>query len=306
MPWLLAGIVGFRETLNWGDSAAMTLAVFNTAFNSLGVLLMWPLATLMTKFLEKRFIAQEDQAAKPEFLDRTTLPVPHMAAQALAFELERMLKMAWQSVRETFDNAGEKTADSIKTEHQQTQHQIAKSVAEINVQRALDLSLLLKASEAFVDQVNRNAMDEPTGLRLARLLRVRRYLENAVDNVNEALSLSADLFTDARFTYEYSHYAKCVSQLAEQMLTGSLSKREDNQVVQAQVAQKTLEDAYQQLKQSLLTAGAVGHCRVEPMEIALRRISVQRRALQQLVKAHDWLVPLDEVQPEEKAEQDTK
>ena len=35
MPWLLAGIVGFRETLNWGDSAAMTLAIFNTAFNTL-------------------------------------------------------------------------------------------------------------------------------------------------------------------------------------------------------------------------------------------------------------------------------
>jgi phosphate:Na+ symporter len=310
MPWLLAGIVGFRETLNWGDSAAMTLAIFNTAFNTLGVLLMWPLATLMTEFLEKRFVAQDDQAAKPEFLDRTTLPVPRMAAQALAFELERMLKMAWQFVRETFDNAGGETADTIKTEHHQTailtQKQTVKSVAEINAQRALDLSLLLKASEDFIDQMNRNAMDEPTGLRLARLLRVRRYLENAVDNVNEALSLSADLFTDARFTAEYSHYANCESQLAEQMLTGSLSKQEDNQVIQAQTAQKALEDAYQRLKQSLLAAGAVGHCRVEPMEIGLRRISVQRRALQQLVKAHDWLLPLDEAQPEEKAEQDTK
>ena len=90
------------------------------------------------------------------------------------------------------------------------------------------------------------------------------------------------------------------------MLTGSLSKQEDNQVIQAQTAQKALEDAYQRLKQSLLAAGAVGHCRVEPMEIGLRRISVQRRALQQLVKAHDWLLPLDEAQPEEKAEQDTK
>ncbi len=310
LPWLLPAIVGFRETLDWGDSAAMTLAIFNTAFNALGILLMWPLASLMTQFLEQRFVAQEDQAAKPEFLDRTTLPVPRMAAQALAFELERMLKMAWQFIRETFDKAGENTADSIKTEHNQTpiltQNQTTKSVAVINAQRALDLSLLLKASEDFIDQMSRNAMDEPTGLRLARLLRVRRYLENAVDNVNEALSLSADIFTDARFTHEYSHYAQCVSQLAEQMLTGSLSQQEDNQVIQALTAQKALEDAYQRLKQSLLTAGAVGHCRVESMEIGLRRISVQRRALQQLVKAHEWLAPLDEAQPEEKAEQVTK
>lgn len=154
LPWLLPAIVGLRETLNWGDSGAMTLAIFNTTFNALGVLLMWPLAAVMTRFLEHRFVTKGDQAAKPEFLDRTTLPVPRMAAQALAFELERMLKMAWQSVKETFDNAHENTAASIKTEHHQTpiltQNQTAKSVAEINAQRALDLSLLLKASEALL------------------------------------------------------------------------------------------------------------------------------------------------------------
>lgn len=310
LPWLLPAIVSAREILDWGDSAAMTLALFNTAFNALGVLLMWPLAAVMTRFLEQRFVTHNDQAAKPEFLDRTTLPVPRMAAQALAFELERMLRMAWQSVKETFDNAGEKNADSTQTEHNQTnnltQNQTAKSVAEINDQRVLDLSLLLKASEDFIDQMNRNAMDEPTGQRLASLLRVRRYLENAVDNVNEALSLSADLFTDARFTHEYSHYAKCVSQLAERLLTGSLSQQEADQLTQAEAAKNALEDAYQRLKQSLLIAGAVGHCRVELMEIALRRISVQRRALQQLVKAHEWLAPLDEAQAHKKAAQPTK
>lgn len=310
LPWLLPAIVSAREILDWGDSAAMTLALFNTAFNALGVLLMWPLAAVMTRFLEQRFVIHNDQAAKPEFLDGTTLPVPRMAAQALAFELQRMLRMAWQSVRETFDNAGEKNADSTQTEHNQTnnltQKQTAKSVAEINDQRVLDLSLLLKASEDFIDQMNRNAMDEPTGQRLASLLRVRRYLENAVDNVNEALSLSADLFTDARFTHEYSHYAKCVSQLAERLLTGSLSQQEADQLTQAEAAKNALEDAYQRLKQSLLIAGAVGHCRVELMEIALRRISVQRRALQQLVKAHEWLAPLDEAQAHKKAAQPTK
>lgn len=310
LPRLLPAIVNAREILDWGDSAAMTLALFNTAFNALGVLLMWPMAAVMTRFLEQRFVTHNDQAAKPEFLDGTTLPVPRMAAQALAFELERMLRMAWQSVRETFDNAGEKNADSTQTEHNQTnnftQNQTAKSVAEINDQRVLDLSLLLKASEDFIDQMNRNAMDEPTGQRLASLLRVKRYLENAVDNVNEALSLSADLFTDARFTHEYSHYAKCVSQLAERLLTGSLSQQEADQLTQAEAAKNALEDAYQRLKQSLLIAGAVGHCRVELMEIALRRISVQRRALQQLVKAHEWLAPLDEVQAHKKAKQVTK
>jgi len=304
MPWLLPAIVDSREVLGWGESAAMTLALFNTVFNALGVLLMWPLATAMTRFLERQFVTETDQGAKPEFLDRTTLPVPSMAAQALAFELERMLKMAWQYVMGTFDNSGEKTSDSIQTEHYQTttlnQKQTAKSVAEINAQCARDLLLLLKASENFVDQMNRNAMDEPTGKKLARLLRVRRYLENAVDNVNEALTLPAHLFTDARFTHDYSQYAQCVAQLANQLVSGDLNSEEGKKAL------KVLEDVYQGLKQSLLTAGAVGHCRVESMEIGLRRISVQRRALQQLVKAHDWLTPIHAAQPEEKAERATE
>lgn len=310
LPWLLPAIVNAREILDWGDSAAMTLALFNTAFNALGVLLMWPLAAVMTRFLEQRFVTHNDQAAKPEFLDGTTLPVPRMAAQALAFELQRMLRMAWQSVGVTFGRVGFSKDGTMTSENHQTnnvtQKQTTKSVAEINDQRVLDLSLLLKASEDFIDQMNRSAMDEPTGQRLASLLRVRRYLENAVDNVNEALSLSADLFTDARFTHEYSHYAKCVSQLAERLLTGSLSQQEADQLTQAEAAKNALEEAYQRLKQSLLIAGAVGHCRVELMEIALRRISVQRRALQQLVKAHEWLAPLDEAQAHKKAAQPTK
>ncbi len=140
-------------------------------------------------------------------------------------------------------------------------------------------------------------MDERTGLRLARLLRVRRYLENSVDNISEALTLSADIFTDPRLAHDYSQYAQSLSQLAKQQVAKDANSEE------ARKAVKEFEDAYQLLKQSLLTAGAVGHCRVESMEIGLRRISVQRRALQQLVKAHEWMASVEAVQPDEKKEE---
>ena len=51
----------------------------------------------------------------------------------------------------------------------------------------------------------------------------------------------------------------------------------------------SIEEAYQSLKASLLHAGAIGEWRIGHMEVALRRISLQRRALQQLVKADHWL-----------------
>jgi hypothetical protein len=85
--------------------------------------------------------------------------------------------------------------------------------------------------------------------------------------------------------------------LAEQRITGDANSEEARKAVQV------FEDAYQLLKQSLLTAGAAGHCRVESMEIGLRRISVQRRALQQLVKAHKWMASAEVVLPEDKEEE---
>ena len=281
MPWLLSAIVVSREMLDLGESAAMTLAIFNTVFNALGILLMWPMAGAMTRFLERLFVTDTDKGVKPEFLDCTTLPVPRMAAQALAFELERMLKMAWQYVRGTFENTAIHTSSNAKPEQNQSQDKSTNTATNADLRR--DLLILLKASEDFIDQMNRNAMDEPTGLQLARLLRVRRYLENSVDNISEALSLPADIFTDPRLSHDYSQYAQSLSQLAEERITGDANSEEAKKAVQV------FEDAYQLLKQSLLTAGAVGHCRVESMEIGLRRISVQRRALQQLVKAHEWI-----------------
>jgi phosphate:Na+ symporter len=125
MPWLLSAIAVSREVLDLGESAAMTLAIFNTVFNALGILLMWPLASAMTRFLERLFVTDIDKGVKPEFMDCTTLPVPRMAAQALAFELERMLKMAWQYVRGTFEDAAFEVDSDTKREqkHKQAQSQ---------------------------------------------------------------------------------------------------------------------------------------------------------------------------------------
>ena len=299
MPWLLSAIVVSREVLDLGESAAMTLAIFNTVFNALGILLMWPLASAMTRFLERLFVTDTDKGVKPEFMDCTTLPVPRMAAQALAFELERMLKMAWQYVRGTFEDAAFEADSDTKPEqkHKQAQSQGKNTNTARNAELRRDLLILLKASEDFIDQMNRNTMDERTGLRLARLLRVRRYLENSVDNISEALTLSADIFTDPRLAHDYSQYAQSLSQLAKQQVDKDANSEE------ARKAVKEFEGAYQLLKQSLLTAGAVGHCRVESMEIGLRRISVQRRALQQLVKAHEWMASVEAVQPDEEQEE---
>lgn len=265
MWWLIPGISHVRSMLGWGDSAAVTLAIFNTLFNMLGVIIMWPLAAPMTRLLERWFTGSRVSRAEPAFLDRTTLPVSNMAAQALSFELQRMLDLAWQYVQSTLP---------------------AKRQSDLSSELARDLAQLLKASEDFVDQMNRSAMDEATGLRLARLLRVRRYLENAVETLGEASEISTEVFEMTPIKDHDVAYVGEVTALTQQALGEAFDV--------AQTGENSLsavEVGYQALKASLLEAGAAGQCRVDAMALGLRRISLQRRALQQLVKASQSIAP---------------
>ena len=76
------------------DNPAVTLALFHTVFNILGVLLMWPLSARLTRFLEKRFVTQEEIESRPRYLDKTVAESPVLALNALFLELSRIAAVA--------------------------------------------------------------------------------------------------------------------------------------------------------------------------------------------------------------------
>ena len=260
LPWLVPGI---GSTLTWAGQApsvVTTLAIFNTLFNILGILLIWPMAAYLTTWLQTRFEADISQGAMPQFLDQTTLPVPGLAVRALASELGRVLELTRQAMRQSLAQA---KAGSVDTESMYS-----------------DIKRLLTASETFVDQMNRVEMDQATGERLAQLLRVRRYLDNVVDSEAEVLGLPnevAGVGADQPALYD-----ACQRYLSERdrVLSAAVNQQDDGQAY---------ERAYQALKLALLKAGASGQWRLERMQTALQRASAERRAVEQLVKAQHWL-----------------
>ncbi len=256
--WMVPAIETLRGFWGLGDSAATTLALFNTMLNIAGVVVMWPVADRMATELLKRFKPLPSAAAQPQFLDKTALPVPAMAASALGCEVQRMVTIAWQYYSATL--------------HSQ----------EPVLKLKRDLSHLLRASEEFVDQMNHSTMDAQTAEKVASILRVRRYLENVQDGVAEVNSLPTDIFATPAVATAFDQYRKQIESLI-QTQTGDPPIAIDHEVLEA------IEDAYQSLKSGLLKAGASGEWRVERMERALHRISAQRRSLQQLVKAQTWL-----------------
>lgn len=94
LPWLMAGIVAARNLIGLPDEAGITLALFSTAFNVLGVVLMLPFTAAMVRWLERRFISREEDLARPRYLDDTLLEVPALSLRGLTLEVQRLGQMA--------------------------------------------------------------------------------------------------------------------------------------------------------------------------------------------------------------------
>jgi phosphate:Na+ symporter len=69
------------------------LAMFHSIFNILGILIMWPLTTALTRLLKERFKSVEEDLARPRFLDATLLKNPGLALHACRLETFRTRNM---------------------------------------------------------------------------------------------------------------------------------------------------------------------------------------------------------------------
>ena len=291
LPWLVPGIEHVLAEFGAGRAHVTTLAIFNTVFNALGVLLIWPWANVLVTWLQSRFAADVTQGAVPQFLDNTTLPVPGLAVRALTAELSRVWSLARDSMRLTLPRLQPASKHTEQHTEEQPEHQRPAADDRQHARAGLrkDLKRLLVASESFVDQMNRAEMDEATGQRLAALLRVRRYLDNVVEGEREIMALDDPLAVLDPKAHEALATANDHYRQAFEAVLGSEVLETDLPDSLTQILSETFEPAYQALKAALLKAGASGSYRLDSMEIALQRTSAQRRAVQQLVKAQQWL-----------------
>ena len=256
LPWLIDAIADMREALGLPSDPAAKLALFHTIFNVLGVLLMWPVAGALTRWLEARFRGREDDEGTPRHLDNTVLAVPALAVDALEHEVERIGVVARRMLRAALAGA---------------------PVAGLAADRAV-ASRLDAAAEAFVERMNRTSMTADTSAQLARVLRIQRHHESTIEQATliaelPALARPTDALTDAAAVFE--RQAQALLEAADRGAgAGEVSP-----------ISEAMERSYQALKATLLAAGAAGDLTPAVMEAALRRTSAARRALQQVGKA---------------------
>jgi phosphate:Na+ symporter len=260
LPWLIAALARAQLALGMAHDPAMQLALFHTTFNLLGVVLMWPLAAGLTRWLQRRFRAREEDQAQLQFLDDNVLAVPALALDALDRETARIGTLVTRMARGALvgNESGQVEADQ-------------------RIAARLDAAV-----EQFVERLHRGALTPNASQRLAWALRVMRYHDSASEQALAASRLthwaaavgSALAQAQSRFAHDADALlALCDPQLGEPS-PGMVAAAVD-----------PMERSYQSVKAAILAAGADGQMPLVAMEQALRRYSALRRAAQQLAKA---------------------
>jgi phosphate:Na+ symporter len=257
LPWLVPAIAQAREALDLPPDPATRLALFHTVFNLMGVVLMWPVADRLAQWLAQRFKAREDDEAQPRHLDDNVLAVPGLALDALVHEVARIGHVAVRMGRAA----------------------LAGSDAQALAHDKAIVVRLDAAAEAFVERMNRRAMNQRTSARLAQVLRVQRYHQSTAQRALDA----APLLPPTGDVLEPLH-AGFVQQ-ADALLALCDPENADADGPAIDAASAATEAAYQRLKAAWLGAGAAGVVRLSSMESALSRLSAVRVMAQQAVKA---------------------
>ncbi|CAH1202052.1 Sodium-dependent phosphate transporter [Candidatus Nitrotoga sp. BS] len=258
LPWLVPAIGAAGEVLELGSAPAAKLALFHTAFNLLGVMLVWPIADRMARFLEGLFRTAEEDEASPRYLDANVATVPVLALDAMEQEVRHMGGIALRMMREAMTGA--------------SQGKLAKDqqiVARLN-----------QTVANFIARLNQAGMSQDSARRLPHILRVARYYEAMAELAMEAAAAARETPLPVLIETGGTFFDQGTRLLSRVDPEGVLAHGAD---VESDL--QSLEGDYQILKKELLEAGAQGRLSVTDMDARLRAASAIRRAVQQAVKA---------------------
>jgi len=91
LGFFLVLVQWLQQALNLEPDAAISLALFHTVFNLLGVALMIPLEPRLSRWLLTLFTPSESQTIKPQYLDKNIISMPDLALNAAILDQQRVL-----------------------------------------------------------------------------------------------------------------------------------------------------------------------------------------------------------------------
>ena len=249
LPVMLNAVELVRTSLELQPDAATSLALFHTIFNVLGVIIIFPVAKHMTKWLKQRFVSLEEDLGRPRFLDKTALVVPALAVESMLMELQRLQEISLSIVITALD--------PVPARHQELRERLA--VVETLSQRIGEYARKMYQAE-LPPSISDALMHPYRALQhfeeIARIgaeLPLRRAERPALDDETEQL-------LDA--------YLIAVTQELKDMSTSDPTPQDWN----PKRARGHIKEKYAVLKRALLSLGSRGHLPFKQLESTIQFI----------------------------------
>ncbi len=270
LPLLFWVVLYAEQSMGLEIVPAVTLAMFHTVFNILGVLIIFPFNTRLAHFLDRRFVTQEEIEGRPRFLDKTVAVSPVLAVNALALELSRITtvvrRMSLEALSSEFDPS-------------------------VRIRRDFIVARKLSSEVAkFITHLERGMLNQETSEQLTKVLRTDQHLLACADQALEIARMQADVeeVTDEKINDGISHYrAEVVS-----LLTMANPEQEGFSFSCCEAQLDEVQSAYDAIKADLLQAGAELRIPIPVMIDILEQNSRIRRIPRQMVKAMHHLSEL--------------
>lgn len=262
---LLMGVVALRDMLRLPNDPGITLALFSTTFNLLGVALMLPMTAAMVRWLEQCFVSHEEDLATPRHLDETLLEVPALALRGLLLELHRMGQLCSTLIADAMDCSSSEMA-ALR-------------------ERGAAIDVLGERIRDYVGRMNRRGLPPDIANALAPLLRALQHHEESVDLVLASARPDAPAFP--AYTEQRVHFVEGV----RAALPAADTARADFDLARLKQSVAEVTQSYESLKKQLLEAAAGGCLAVPVMDAHMQDIARLQRALARMVKAAGRLAP---------------
>ncbi|MCW8901672.1 MAG: Na/Pi symporter [Gammaproteobacteria bacterium] len=263
LPLLFLIVKTTGQVLGLEDIPAVTLALFHTTFNILGVLLMLPLTRKMTGFLETRFVTQEEIEGNPRYLDKNIAASPALAMNALALEISRMSTVV------------QRMAIAILS----TESYIGRQI----ISDHMIVKKLANAIAEFISLLERGTLSADVARQMAKLLQAEQHLLTCADQAIDIAREQPNLIPleNKELIERVSRYRAEVVQLIHL----ANSQAEDFSLAACEVQLERVQASYDDTKRTLLLAGAELRTPIPGIIDTLEQNSQIRRMTRQMVKS---------------------
>ncbi|MGD8593152.1 MAG: Na/Pi cotransporter family protein [Gammaproteobacteria bacterium] len=263
MPAMLWFIAISNQLLGLSQVPAVSLALFHTLFNVLGIVIMLPLSSRLASFLERRFCTAEEDQSKPQYVDKTLTTTPGLSLNALVLEHLRIGSMARKSALDALTGDAHAINETLK------------SKSAINN--------LTQFCGEFIAKIQKGNLSADNVAVISGVLEVSRYYNEIAALATHSTSVHGltTRIKDTALHEQIQVYLDNACKLIKQSdpLGEAYSIEQSKEIIQL------IKNNYNQLKHELLAAGAEQQVQVGDTNRLLEQISNVRQIVRQIHKA---------------------